>query len=67
MALPKSWFNVIAVGGPISGKNPNSVTQAMPIYKKAIEKTKATLTITMLGEVERIFDMVSCPKTCIRH
>lgn len=51
------YFNVISIGGAtVSGlKNPNSVTQSMPIFEKYIKKTKAKLIIVLLGEVDTGF------------
>lgn len=57
IAIPGYWFNVISVGGAtISGlKNPNSVTQAQPIFEKAIGRNKGNICITLLGEVDTGF------------
>lgn len=50
-------FNVVSVGGAtISGlENPNSKTQAMPIFKSALDASKAGIVITLLGEVDTGF------------
>jgi hypothetical protein len=57
IAMPGYWFNVKSVGGAtISGlKNPNSVTQAQPIFEKAIGRIKGKICITLLGEVDTGF------------
>jgi len=50
-------FRIVRVGGAtISGlKNPNSVTQAMPIFRKAIKSYKGKLCVILLGEVDTGF------------
>ncbi|MCH6257176.1 hypothetical protein MLD52_11510 [Puniceicoccaceae bacterium K14] len=55
--IPGYWFDTVAVGGAtVSGlKNPNSVTQAMPIFGNAIETSNAKVCITLLGEVDTGF------------
>ena len=53
----KYFFNVVSVGGAtISGlENPNSKTQAMTIFRKNIQKSKANIIIVLLGEVDTGF------------
>lgn len=55
--LPDYMFNVISVGGAtISGlENPNSKTQAMPIFQSALSVSSARIAITLLGEVDTGF------------
>jgi hypothetical protein len=55
--LPGYSFEVTSVGGAtVSGlQNPNAVTQAMPQFTSALEKTAATTVIVMLGEVDTGF------------
>ncbi|MEM8642017.1 MAG: SGNH/GDSL hydrolase family protein [Cyanobacteria bacterium P01_G01_bin.54] len=50
-------FRVMTVSGAtISGlKNPNSATQARPIFEKAIHSYKGKILITLLGEVDTGF------------
>jgi hypothetical protein len=50
-------FNVVIVGGAtVSGlKNPNSKTQALPIFRDSIKKSTAARTILLLGEVDTGF------------
>ena len=56
-SMPSHWFRVVSVGGAtISGlKNPNSVTQSMPIFKEAIDEFRGNICITLLGEVDAGF------------
>ncbi|GAM58793.1 hypothetical protein JCM19231_8 [Vibrio ishigakensis] len=51
------YFNVCSVGGAtVSGLiNPNSKTQALPIFKDAISNSKAKTIIVNLGEVDTGF------------
>ena len=53
----RTFFNVVDVGGAtVSGlTNPNSQTQALPIFLDAIQKSKAPITIVLLGEVDTGF------------
>lgn len=53
-SIPGYIFNVISVGGAtISGlRNPNSVTQALPLFEEAINRYEGTICITLLGEVD---------------
>lgn len=53
----RHFFNVVDIGGAtVSGlENPNSKTQAMPIFKKHLKKTKAKIVIVSLGEVDTGF------------
>ena len=53
----KLFFNVCSVGGAtVSGLvNPNSTTQALPRFRKAIKSSKAKTTIVNLGEVDTGF------------
>ena len=55
--FPEYTFNVINVGGAtISGlNNPNSVSQALPIFRKAIKNSNASTAIVLLGEVDTGF------------
>ena len=50
-------FNVCKVGGAtLSGmKNPNTITQAMPIFLRCIKMSKAMQVITLIGEVDTGF------------
>lgn len=54
LAFPFHWFNVIAVdGATVSGlHNPNSTSQAMPIFKDTLQKSAAKTVIFLLGEVD---------------
>lgn len=56
-AFPDIIFNVVSVGGAtVSGlENPNSKTQALPIFRRAIAKSKAKIVIVLLGEVDTGF------------
>ena len=51
------WFNVVSVGGAtISGlENPNSVTQARPIFEKALALSQSKTCIVIVGEVDAGF------------
>lgn len=55
--FPEYHFNVFTVvGATASGlENPNSKTQAYPLFKHAIKTTKAKIVIVMLGEVDTGF------------
>ncbi len=55
--FPEFCFNVVAViGATASGlENPNTKTQAYPIFKEALERTTAEKVIVMLGEVDTGF------------
>jgi tetratricopeptide (TPR) repeat protein len=55
--FPKYYFNVVAVGGAtVSGlQNPNSKTQALPIFEKNIAEFKPNKIIIQLGEVDTGF------------
>ncbi|MEM9946302.1 MAG: SGNH/GDSL hydrolase family protein [Cyanobacteria bacterium P01_D01_bin.36] len=55
--FPKYYFHVVSVGGAtVSGlENPNSKTQALPIFIEKIKKTKASKIIVSLGEVDTGF------------
>lgn len=57
LTFKKNIFNVISIGGAtVSGlDNPNSKTQAMQIFSKYINKTKAETVIVLLGEVDTGF------------
>lgn len=47
---------VSVIGASVSGlENPNSVTQAFPLFERAIRKSKAKLCIVLLGEVDTGF------------
>lgn len=52
--FPGHFFTVCAVGGAtVSGlQNPNSKTQAMPIFREALATTAARYVIVLLGEVD---------------
>ena len=56
-AFPRYFFNVVSVeGATASGlDNPNSKTQAYPIFERALNTTKAKKVIVMLGEVDTGF------------
>lgn len=56
-AVPGYSFKVVSVpGATLSGlKNPNSVTQALPIFEKAIQNYSGNICITLLGEVDTGF------------
>ena len=51
------WYNVVCCpGATISGlKNPNSVTQAQPIFEKALQSYSGRICILLLGEVDAGF------------
>ena len=55
--FPEFYFNVITVvGATASGlENPNTKTQAYPIFKEALEQSVAEKVIVMLGEVDTGF------------
>lgn len=55
--FPQRCFRVVTVGGAsVSGlRNPNSVTQALPIFMEALTKSKARKVIVLLGEVDTGF------------
>ncbi|MBL6986827.1 MAG: SGNH/GDSL hydrolase family protein [Methylobacter sp.] len=55
--FPKLFFNVLTViGATASGlENPNTKTQAYPIFKAAIEQSTAKQVVVMLGEVDTGF------------
>jgi hypothetical protein len=55
--FPDLLFNVLTViGATASGlENPNSITQAYPIFRKAVMETTAKQVIVMLGEVDTGF------------
>lgn len=55
--FPHHFFNVVVVGGAtVSGlKNPNSTTQALPIFMDSLKNSKAATTIVLLGEVDTGF------------
>jgi hypothetical protein len=55
--FPKYFFDVVSVGGAtVSGlDNPNSKTRALPIFRKALKRSKALTVIVMLGEVDTGF------------
>ena len=56
-SFPKSFFNVINVGGATASglHNPNSKTQAYQKFREALADTKARRIIVMLGEVDTGF------------
>jgi hypothetical protein len=55
--FPNLFFNVLTViGATASGlENPNSTTQAYPVFRKAVRQTTAKQIIVMLGEVDTGF------------
>ncbi|OIQ77288.1 hypothetical protein GALL_410220 [mine drainage metagenome] len=55
--FPELRFNVVTViGATASGlENPNTRTQAYPIFRQALEKSSAAKVIVMLGEVDTGF------------
>ena len=55
--FPNYFFRVVTVGGAtVSGlKNPNSKTQALPIFMNHINNSKAKTAIVLLGEVDTGF------------
>lgn len=57
VAPPGYYFKIVSVGGAtISGlQNPNSATQALPIFEKAIKRSKGEICVTLLGEVDTGF------------
>ena len=57
MAFPYYYFNVVSVGGAtISGlENPNSKTQALPIFMDNLKTSTAETIIILLGEVDTGF------------
>lgn len=56
-SFPKSFFNVINVGGATASglANPNSKTQAYERFREALANTTAKRIIVMLGEVDTGF------------
>lgn len=56
-SFPESFFNVVTViGATASGlENPNTKTQAYPIFKEALKQSSAKKIIVMLGEVDTGF------------
>ncbi len=55
--FPHLFFNVLTViGATASGlENPNSTTQAYPVFREAVRQTAAKKIIVMLGEVDTGF------------
>lgn len=55
--FPNLFFNVLTViGATASGlENPNSTTQAYPVFRKAVGQTAAQQVIVMLGEIDTGF------------
>lgn len=55
--FPNLFFNVLTViGATASGlENPNSTTQAYPVFREAVSRTAAKKIIVMLGEVDTGF------------
>lgn len=55
--FPNLFFNVLTViGATASGlENPNSTTQAYPVFREAVGQTAAQQVIVMLGEVDTGF------------
>lgn len=55
--FPNLFFNVLTViGATASGlENPNSTTQAYPVFREAVSQTTAKQIIVMLGEVDTGF------------
>lgn len=55
--FPNHIFNVVCVGGAtVSGlENPNSTTQALPIFLRSINSSKSKKIIVLLGEVDTGF------------
>lgn len=55
--FPNLFFNVLTViGATASGlENPNSTTQAYPVFREAVRQTAAKQIIVMLGEVDTGF------------
>ena len=55
--FPNLFFNVLTViGATASGlENPNSTTQAYPVFREAVRQTAAKQVIVMLGEVDTGF------------
>jgi hypothetical protein len=56
-SFPKYFFYIVSIGGAtVSGlTNPNSKTQALPIFRSKIESSKAKVAIVLLGEVDTGF------------
>ena len=56
-AFPQYYFNVVSVGAAtVSGlENPNSKTQALPIFKQNLKTSNANTIIVSLGEVDTGF------------
>lgn len=56
-AFPNLFFNILTViGATASGlENPNSTTQAYPVFREAVRQTAAKQIIVMLGEVDTGF------------
>lgn len=52
--FPDYFFNIVVVGGAtVSGlENPNSKTQALPIFMANLERSEAKTVIVLLGEVD---------------
>jgi hypothetical protein len=56
-AFPLHSFEVVSVGGATASglENPNSKTQALPIFRDAIKRSAAATVIVLLGEVDTGF------------
>lgn len=56
-AFPRHSFEVISVGGATASglENPNSKTQALPIFMEAARKSSAGTVLVLLGEVDTGF------------
>lgn len=55
--FPHLFFNIVRVGGAtVSGlQNPNSKSQSLKIFQKAVKRLKGPMAITLLGEVDTGF------------
>ncbi|MBO9483094.1 SGNH/GDSL hydrolase family protein [Salinisphaera sp. G21_0] len=55
--FPEYFFTVVSIGGAtVSGlNNPNSKTQALPIFQRWLTSSKAVYTILLIGEVDTGF------------
>lgn len=55
--FPSLYFNVVSVGGAtLSGlENPNSVSQALPIFNYAFQRSNSNICVVLMGEVDTGF------------
>lgn len=56
-AIPGVFFDVVSVGGATASglANPNSKTQAYPLFRRALASSRAKVAVVVLGEVDTGF------------